>query len=258
MTASAKRLSVENLSYRLDQRTLLDNISFDLKAGECVALLGANGAGKSTLLKLLLRLIAPASGHIELAGMPLSTLKRREIARHIAYVPQHHQPHFPFTAWQVVMQGRLPVNGMVRSPSPQDISRVELAFEENGIAHLSARIYTDLSGGERQRVLITRALVQDTPVILLDEPVNGLDYGHQLHLLTQLKTLAAKGYTLLMITHQPEHALMAASRALVLHESRLIADGAPSEVVDSALISRIYQTQVQQIDLNSGHRFFIP
>ena len=74
MTASAKRLSVKNLSYRLGQRTLLDNISFDLKAGECVALLGANGAGKSTLLKLLLRLIAPASGHIELARMPLSTL----------------------------------------------------------------------------------------------------------------------------------------------------------------------------------------
>ncbi|UHM89225.1 ABC transporter ATP-binding protein [Rahnella victoriana] len=251
-------LSVENLSYRIGQRTVLDNLSFGLEAGECVALLGANGAGKSTLLKLLLRLIKPASGHIELAGVALESLTRRDIARHIAWVPQHHQPHFPFTAWQVVMQGRLPVTGLMRSPTLQDIARVEQAFDDNGIAHLSARIYTDLSGGERQRVLITRALVQDTPLILLDEPVNGLDYGHQLHLLAQLKKLASEGYTLLMITHQPEHALMAASRALVLHESRLIADGAPSEVVDSALISRIYQAQVQQIDLSSGHRFFIP
>lgn len=251
-------LSARHLSYSLPQRTLLDDISFDLQAGECVALLGANGAGKSTLLKLLLRLLTPKSGDIRLAGQALATMKRRDIARHIAYVPQHHQPHFPFTAWQVVMQGRLPVTGLARRPSPQDISRVEQAFDDSGIAHLASRIYTQLSGGERQRVLITRALVQDTPVILLDEPVNGLDYGHQLHLLTQLKKLASQGYTLLMITHQPEHALMAASRALVLHESRLIADGAPSEVVDSALISRIYQAQVQQIDLNSGHRFFIP
>ena len=105
---------------------------------------------------------------------------------------------------------------------------------------------------------MTRALVGDRPVSVLDEPVNGLDYGHQWHSLAELKTLASKGYTLLMITHQAEHALMAASRALVLHGSRLIADGAPSDVVDSVLISRIYQTQVQQIDLNSGHRFFIP
>lgn len=251
-------ISARDLCYSLPQRPLLSDISFDLYAGECVALLGANGAGKSTLLKLLLRLLSPESGSLRLAGKPLETMKRREIARHIAYVPQHHQPHFPFTAWQVVMQGRLPVNGLARSPSSRDISRVENAFEENGIAHLASRIYTHLSGGERQRVLITRALVQDTPVILLDEPVNGLDYGHQLHLLSQLKTLASQGYTLLMITHQPEHALMAASRALVLHEGRLIADGVPSDVVDSALISRIYQAQVQQIDLNSGHRFFIP
>jgi len=251
-------LSVENLSYSLPQRTLLSDISFGLQAGECVALLGANGAGKSTLLRLLLRLITPASGHIQVAGSALATMKRREIARHIAYVPQHHQPHFPFTAWQVVMQGRLPVNGLARRPSARDISRVEQAFEDNDIAHLASRIYTQLSGGERQRVLITRALVQDTPVILLDEPVNGLDYGHQLHLLTQLKNLASQGYTLLMITHQPEHALMAASRALVLHESRLIADGVPSDVVDSALLSRIYQAKVQQIDLNNGSRFFIP
>ncbi|KAA8996633.1 ABC transporter ATP-binding protein [Affinibrenneria salicis] len=251
-------LSARHLCYALPQRTLLQDICFDLHAGECVALLGANGAGKSTLLRLLLRLISPQSGAVLLDGQPLAGMKRRDIARRIAWVPQQHQPHFPFTAWQVVMQGRLPATGLGRGPSAQDEQRVAQAFADGGIAHLAARNYTRLSGGERQQVLITRALVQDTPLILLDEPVNGLDYGHQLQLLAQLKTLAAGGRTLLTITHQPEHALIAASRVLVLHEGRLIADGAPHDVVNSALISRIYQAQVRQVDLNGGHRFFIP
>jgi iron complex transport system ATP-binding protein len=250
-------LRAEQLSFRIGARQVLDDISLSIHGGDNIALLGANGAGKSTLLRLLLGLLKPATGQVLLDDQPLPRLSRRDIARQIAYVPQTHVPSFPFSVAQIVAQGRLPVTGLGHAPGIADEEAVKHALIELDIEHLSARAYTELSGGERQLVLIARAMVQRARLIILDEPVTGLDYGHQLRLLALLQRLAQQGLSILSSSHRPEQALACANRVLVLHEGRLIADGAPQDVIDCDLMGRLYHVAVRQIDTN-GHRFFIP
>lgn len=252
-----RRLQAEDLSYHIDNRQILNGISVTVNAGDNIALLGANGAGKSTLLRILLGLLVPSAGHVNILGQPLSRLNRRSIARHLAYVPQSHTPSFPFSVSHIVAQGRLPATGLMHTPNSTDEQFVEQALSELGIAHLAARTYTELSGGERQLVLIARALVQRAQVIVLDEPITGLDYGHQLRLLGLLEKLAEQGLSVLSSTHHPEQALASANRVWVLHDGQLIADGAPREVINSDLMHRLYQVRVRQID-TGDHRFFIP
>lgn len=252
-----RHLQADDLCYRIGNRQILNGISVTVNAGDNIALLGANGAGKSTLLRILLGLLVPSAGRVTILGQPLSRLNRRSIARHLAYVPQSHTPSFPFSVSHIVAQGRLPATGLMHAPNGTDEQFVEQALGELGIAHLAARTYTELSGGERQLVLIARALVQRAQVIVLDEPVTGLDYGHQLRLLGLLEKLAEQGLSVLSSTHHPEQALASANRVWVLHNGQLIADGPPGEVINSDLMHRLYQVRVRQID-TGDHRFFIP
>ncbi|MGY4494212.1 ABC transporter ATP-binding protein [Pseudomonas sp. TE3610] len=254
---SAPLLQAEGLGYHLNGRSLLEGISLSVQPGDCIALLGANGAGKSTLLKILLGLVKPASGQVRLNGQPLAALDRRSIARQLAYVPQNHVPSFPYSVRQIVTQGRLPITGLGRAPDADDLAAVDRALHELGIDHLALRTYTELSGGERQLVLIARALVQQARMILLDEPVTGLDFGHQLRLLERLQHLAASGLAILTTSHRPEQALAGANRAWVLHQRQLIADGPPHQVIDAGLMQRLYGVPVRQID-SDHHRFFAP
>jgi iron complex transport system ATP-binding protein len=254
---TAPLLQANGIGYRLGGRRLLDGIDLSVAAGDCIALLGANGAGKSTLLKILLGLIKPDVGEVRLNGQPLGKLDRRSIARQLAYVPQNHVPSFPYSVRQIISQGRLPITGLGRAPNAHDLAAVDHALYEMGIEHLAERTYTELSGGERQLVLIARALVQQAQMILLDEPVTGLDFGHQLRLLDRLQQLAAGGLAILTTSHRPEQALAGANRAWVLHERQLIADGPPHQVIDAALMQRLYGVPVRQID-SDHHRFFAP
>jgi iron complex transport system ATP-binding protein len=157
----------------------------------------------------------------------------------------------------IVGQGRLPTTGLGHAPDPAGAEYVLSTLDELGIGHLLERPYTDLSGGERQLVMIARAMVQNAQVIVLDEPITGLDYGHQLRLLALLERLAAQGLAIISSSHHPEQALSHANRVLVLHEGQLIADGAPQSVIDRQLMQRLYRVNVRQIDAE-GHRFFIP
>lgn len=250
-------LHAQGLRYRIGERWVLDGVSLAIGTGDNIALLGANGAGKSTLLRLLLGLLTPHGGEVRLLGEPLTRLNRRAIARQLAYVPQNHVPSFPYSVEQIVIQGRLPVSGLGRAPGEADRAAVSTALGELGIESLQSRLYTELSGGERQLVLIARALVQEAQVIILDEPITGLDFGHQLRLLALLQRLAAQGRCIVSSSHRPEQALAASNRVLVLHAGQLIADGAPTEVVDSALMQRLYHASVRQIDID-GQRFFVP
>lgn len=250
-------LAAEHLSYRIGARSVLAGIDLQIRSGDCITLLGANGAGKSTLLRILLGLLKPHGGTVRLNGEALASLPRRHVARHIAYVPQSHVPSFPYRVRDVVSQGRLPSTGLGRAPNAEDHGAVDQALAELGIEHLAQRLYTELSGGERQLALIARALVQQARLIILDEPVAGLDYGHQQRLLEQLQRLAQSGLSILGSSHHPEHALAWANRAWVLEHGRLIADGTPHAVIDAALIHRLYQRQVRQVDV-PPHRFFVP
>uniref|UniRef100_UPI0025FAA2A9 ABC transporter ATP-binding protein n=1 Tax=uncultured Thiodictyon sp. TaxID=1846217 RepID=UPI0025FAA2A9 len=224
------RLQAHGLHFAYRGHKVLTGVSLTVQSGEVVSLLGINGAGKSTLLRLLLGFLSPAQGSVELGGHPLSSFRRREIARHIAYVPQVHVPPFPYSVREIVLLGRLPHTGLAAAYGREDEAEVDHCLSRLEITHLADRPYTEISGGERQLTLIARALVQGARILVLDEPMAGLDYGNQIRLLHRLRLLAQDGYAVLKTTHHPEHALADSDRVVLLENGHITADGVPVEV----------------------------
>jgi iron complex transport system ATP-binding protein len=202
--------------------------------------------------------MAPQAGDVRLNGRPLTHLRRREIAHHLAYVPQIHTIAFPYTVHDVIMLGRFPENGLIRAPDQHDRDQVAKALERLEITHLADRPYTELSGGERQLALIGRALAQDAQILVMDEPMSGLDYGYQIRLIDHLNRLAEDGRSVLMSTHHPEHALWAATRVALLLGGRIDADGPPAEVLTPEAIRRLYRVGVMAVHSATGQTAFFP
>ena len=237
-------IEARNIHFSYHRRAVLADATLALGPGELVCLLGANGVGKSTLLKLMQGLLKPQRGNVTLDGKPLSAMRRRQLAKSIAYVPQVHAAPFPYTVREVALLGRLPANGVFLAPDAKDCAIVDSALEHLSIAHLARRPYTEISGGERQLALIARALVQEARFLVMDEPLAGLDYGHQVRLLARLKSLAAEGYGVLMTTHDPDQPLAGCQRVALLVDGRIIADGPPETALTPAAIHRLYGVQV--------------
>jgi iron complex transport system ATP-binding protein len=248
-------LACRDIVVRRAHACVLDGVSFGVRAGELVSLLGVNGAGKSTLLRVLLGLITPDAGEVYLHGQPLHRHARRAIAQQVAWVPQHHTPQFPYTVEQIVALGRLPHRGLMRAPRAQDREAIAAALDDMQIAHLAQRDYGALSGGERQRVMLARALAQGARILLLDEPFAGLDYGQHLRLLERLAALAASGYAIVNTNHRPDDACNLSTRVALLDGGRIVADGPPRDVLDAPTVSALYRAPVEQLDID-GQRFF--
>lgn len=245
-------LAAENLSFRYRRRAVLTGASLSLTCGEFVCLLGVNGAGKSTLLKMLLGLQRPHQGTVRLDNTLLTNWNRRRLAQRIAYVPQLHVAPFPYTVRQVALLGRMPATGMFRNPSAEDQRHVQDALEQLGIAHLADQPYTQVSGGERQLTLIARALAQQARLLIMDEPLAGLDYGNQIRLLCQLEQLVADGYGVLMTTHDPNQPLSGCQRVALLMDGRIAADGKPDQILTPSMIQQLYGVQVSLLRAADG------
>lgn len=238
-------IAAHNVSFGYHGRRVLNDASLSLATGELVCLLGANGAGKSTLLKIMLGILKPQRGEVNLNGRPLAIQSRRQVAQRIAYVPQVHVAPFPYTVREVVLMGRLPATGFLRAASSTDHDKVQEIIQRIGIGHLADRPYTEVSGGERQLALIARALAQEASLLVMDEPLSGLDYGHQMRLLARLEQLAADGYGILMTTHDPDQSLVGCDRVTLLIGGRIAADGAPDEVLTPESIEQLYGVRVR-------------
>jgi iron complex transport system ATP-binding protein len=249
-------IEARDIQFAYRGRAVLKGATLSLGTGELVCLLGANGAGKSTLLKILLGLLKPLAGKVSLGGTALGDIDRRSLARQVAYVPQVHTAPFPYTVREVVTMGRLPATGLLRAAGAADHRAVEQALDHLSIAHLAERPYTEVSGGERQMALIARALAQDARLLVMDEPLAGLDYGHQQRLLARLESLAEEGYGVLMTTHDPDQPLSGHSggcqRVAMLIDGRIAADGAPAEVLTPAAIHRLYGVRVDLLRAANG------
>ncbi len=246
-------LQVQGLSFAYPGAApLLEEVSFELRSGSTVCLLGPNGCGKTTLLRCILGLEPLNAGRVWVDGEDLAHMSPARRARRMAYVPQSGAAAFAFTAFDVVLMGRSAHLRFMADPSATDRRAAREALERLQILHLEARLYQHLSGGERQLVLLARALAQQAPLLVMDEPCAALDLGHQVQVLQALRSLAADGYAILLSTHLPEQAFALQAQVALLVQRRLRGPAAAAQLLTPAELSRLYGTPVDLLHIDQG------
>jgi iron complex transport system ATP-binding protein len=247
-------------AYERGGRQIVDAVSLSVKRAAILGLLGPNGAGKTTLLRLLSGTIAPARGQITLDGRPLSTLSRRELARHIAVVPQETHSAFDFSALEIVLMGRYPHLGPFELEGSGDLQIAREAMAATGTAALERRQFSTLSGGEKQRVVIAAALAQASDVLLLDEPTASLDLGYQFDIARLLARLnRERGTTMVVSTHDLNLAASLCTELALIRGGRIVAQGGVQEALTPANIRALYgiDADVTMHD-RAGHLTVVP
>lgn len=234
-------------------RKVLAGMDLSLHRGEFLAVLGPNGSGKTTLLRALAGVLPLMSGQVLLEGRPISAMPRQQVARTMAVVPQLSTPPFEFTVREMVAMGRSPHLGRLQAERPEDREAVAEALSLTGTSHLAARPVTELSGGELQRVTIARALAQQAPIMLLDEPGAFLDLNHQLHIFNLLVELNVnQSRSILCISHDVNLASEYAQRLVLMQQGRVVCHGAPEQVLTADNILQVYGCRVEVDHSPSG------
>lgn len=231
---------VDGLRVAAGGSVILDGIGLTVPPGRMLGLVGPNGAGKTTLLRTIAGLNRPSRGRVVLEGRPVHDLRPRVLARRIAYLPQETALAFPFTAYQVTLMGRHPHLGRFAVEGEADHTAAERAMVATGTTHLADRSMATLSGGERQLVLLAKALAQDAPVLLADEPVSALDLRHQLAVLRLLRACADAGRTVLVVLHDLNLAARYCTELALLAGGRVLATGAPAHVLTPEHLGEAY------------------
>lgn len=243
-------LEVKKATFSYDgKRNIFEDISFSVGPGEVFCILGPNGTGKSTLLRCLCNLYRLQQGHIEIDGKDVTAYGQAKLARKIGFIPQIHTPTFPYTVLQVVLMGRTPHLNLLATPSEKDYKVAEDAIKTVNIEYIRDKPYTELSGGQMQLVLMARMLAQEPEILLLDEPTSHLDVGNQIHTIEMIKKLSAKGLSLVMTSHYPDHAFLSSHRVGIMKEKRFIAMGHPDDVVTSENLQEIYGVDMRVVYL---------
>ncbi len=234
-------LAIRELSFAYKTSPLLEQISFAIPAGKTVAVLGANGSGKTTLLKICAGLLSPQRGEVLFQGKSLAQYTRRELAKHIALVPQEVQISFDFTVQQLVEQGRTPyLSLLLGSFQQQDRIAVWKAMELANVEHLAHRNFNELSGGERQRVKIALGLAQEPQLLLLDEPAQHLDIGRQAEVFSVLHHLNQTGITIMAAVHDLESARKYFSSAILLRPNSSLTFGPTASILTPQAIEEVF------------------
>lgn len=250
-------LKAEALSVRLGEREVVSHVSFELAAGEVVGLVGPNGSGKSTCVSALAGIRKPATGRVTLDGTTLQKVAPRVRARSVSYLPQNPECHWPLSVRQVVALGRLPHRSLWGGLGAADAAAIERAMEDLEVSELAERRVDRLSGGERMRVMLARALAPEPRVLLVDEPTDGLDPNHQLHVMELLRASASGGCAVLAVLHDLSLAERFCDRLLLLHEGRLVASGAPREVLSAGNVAHAYRVEAVVLGEN-GRSTLVP
>lgn len=245
-------IQVSNLSFKYGNRLILDDISFKAEDSQLLSIVGPNGVGKSTMFHCILGLLNGYKGKVLLSGIDIKGLDVKKMAKLVAYIPQSHYPSFNFSVFDMVLMGTSIQVSTISSPGKKQIKLVEAALERLGIEHLKNRGYTQISGGERQLVLIARALVQEAKVLIMDEPTANLDFGNQIRVMREIKSLTKEGYTIIQSTHNPEQAFLFSDVVLALKDGKVLASGAPDEIFTEALIQKLYDIDVEIESLYEG------
>jgi len=239
------RIDIEGLSFAFGTTRVLKDISLSIEKGEFLALMGPNGSGKTTLLRCLMNYLTPKQGGVLVDAKPVHTMTDKEIAQLFAVVPQSSPTDFSFTAYEMVMMGRIPhAKSRLSSEKESDVKAVREAMKRTGTWEFADREFAGLSGGERQRVIIARALAQDPQILLLDEPTVYLDITGQLEIMDLLRELNRSGLTIIAVMHDINLASRYCGKIALLHEGRLESHGTPQEVFTPENVMRIYDVEV--------------
>ena len=239
-------LKIQNISFQYPGNRILNQVDFEVQAGEIFGIIGPNGSGKTTLLRNINGLLSPLKGEILIEGKNIHRLSIQQRARLIASVPQAKELPANFTAWDVVLLGRTPYLQWSGTPTDKDKQLTQEAMQATNTWQLRERFINELSGGEQQRLLLARAITQATPILLLDEPITHLDLKHQVSILKQIQQLVQEKHLAVIITlHDLNWAAQFCHRIGVLSQGELIAQGEPQQVLEEDLLSRVYQTPVK-------------
>ncbi|HHT03494.1 MAG TPA: ABC transporter ATP-binding protein [Bacteroidales bacterium] len=242
-------LEVNNVSYSVREKNIIEDISFTLEKGGFYSVIGTNGSGKTTLLRCISNSIQPTKGSVKVNNKLINKYTPKLLAHKISVVSQHSEFLFDFSSFQVVMMGRMAYQKLLQTDSEQDMTIVEQCMKKTNTWHLKDRSVKQLSGGELQRVMIARALAQQTPIILLDEPVSSLDIHHQFEIMELLtKINKENNTTIFIILHDLTLALKYSDQILALKDGRLIYFGKTKEILTQENIQELFNVRADIID----------
>lgn len=243
MNARASRLRAEGMTVGYGHDAVLSKLDFQVPDGELTVILGPNACGKSTLLKSLSRVLTPSAGKIFLDDVAMEKSRTKDIARVLAMLPQIPEAPSGVSVADVVARGRYPHQSLLRAWTDDDERACVDAMTAANVLPLRERSLEELSGGQRQRVWIAMTLAQDTPLILLDEPITYLDITHQIEVLNLTRRLHGAGRTIVMVLHDLNLAFRYATRVVMMRDGRIISEGSPHEIVDADLIARVFDLE---------------
>lgn len=235
-------LETKDILMRLGGAEILRGVSVEATGNEMIGIIGPNGSGKSTLLKCIYRVLEPSGGAVLIDGKPLKEYSARESAKRVAVLAQHNYYNFDFTVLEVVLMGRSPHKKALERDNAEDYRIVREALALVGMSDFAERSFSTLSGGEQQRVILARALAQETPCLILDEPTNHMDVKYQLGLMEIVRGL---NRTVLAAVHDLNIAALYFTRLYVMKDGKIVASGTPEEVLTPALIREVYEVEAE-------------
>ena len=240
-------IKISNIAFKYDKKSAnltLNNINLELKDGSINVLLGLNGCGKTTLLKLLAGLEKPLSGAIHYDDKELSMVSIKERSKTFSYVPQHSYIVGDIPVYDYLLFGTTNKLAFYQSPGEKEMQKVYSVADRLGITHLLDKKIGEVSGGERQIVFIACALMQDTPIILLDEPTSALDIKNQNKVLSVLKEISKEGRTIILSSHNPNHALFLDSNVVLMNKGIIATEGKAKDLITVERLTSIYGDHV--------------
>ena len=252
-------ICIDDISYAYTpERNALMGVNVTIGEGSFCGIIGPNGSGKTTLLKCISGYLHPSSGAVSIGGQNVTTMPVRTIAKRMALVQQHASLEYDFTVMDIVLTGRNPYLRRMQGETAQDYDMANSALTRAGIRHLKDRLVTTLSGGEWQMMILARALCQQADIMLLDEPVTGLDIAHQVSIMAAVKRLAAEqGITVVCVLHDLNLAQAYCTQMVLLDSGRVYAEGTPNEVLTKDNLEAVYKARIRTF-CDDRRTFFFP